>query len=1040
MSVTVRPPSEEIDEVGRPRPMVFISHAAADRELVRREIVDLLKDNGVDYWYAETDILPTKEWEVSIRQGLERCNWFLVVMTPRSALSDWVRWEVHWAFEEKQRVIPVLLEPCDKKSWDLRLQALQYVPFYPDRARGRTLLLTLLGLSPQPCSTVFAPAPPNPDTTAAAPQSGVLGEARQSKVSGADDSDLRVVREAWGTAGPTAALAAAEQFAASADEAKLIGLMRLLSDRAEPAGTPLIFRFLAHPSERLRRAAQAALQSVGWPRAVAVALDCARGADLAHHGWLLDGLTALEAHAESVALLDRLTRVLRGDLRNRAILLLERKRLALTLEATAALFREHQSPYRLIRVLGQGLYAAAYLARHDDTDMNVVVRVLLPEFTRRTQVRDEFLELGRRAARLVHQNLVRTVETRAIDERDLYYTVRDYIEAPTLQRLHDQRRVFTLVEVLAIMRQTLDALSPAHRQGIAHGGVKPSNLFMCPDGRLILGDPSLPPQVGLDLARLAYDYRYTAPETFRGGPIPKSRPSMEPASDLYSLGCVTYELICGEPPFVSDNPFELAGMHLRDPIPPLDAPGVEVGSVGFGVLMQLLAKEPVKRFASLAEALAAVESWAKMLSPRKGASDEPPPTPVRAEEQSPSDQFVPPRHVPLLPYGTLNSIVPAKQLQGGTPLPRAQDTPFPQEKPPAQPVTLDRAAGSSSLSPMSDPANGLPGGAGAEAIPGYEILGVLGHGGMGIVYKARQINADRLVALKMILAGGHARPEEMARFRTEAEAIARLQHPHIVQVFEVGEHNGLPFFSLEFCPGGSLDQKLAGMPLPPQEAAALVAKLAQGVQAAHAARVLHRDLKPANVLLAADGTPKVIDFGLAKKLDARGVTLPGSVMGTPSYMAPEQAGGAGQELGPAVDVYALGAILYECLTGRPPFRAATVLDTMRQVVSEEPVPPRQLNAQVPRDLETVCLKCLQKEPGKRYDSAQALADDLQRFLRQEPILARPATRRERLAKWCRRNPMVVLLLVLAALLLGTTLTATALLYKSAIEARQNQNP
>jgi serine/threonine-protein kinase len=265
--------------------------------------------------------------------------------------------------------------------------------------------------------------------------------------------------------------------------------------------------------------------------------------------------------------------------------------------------------------------------------------------------------------------------------------------------------------------------------------------------------------------------------------------------------------------------------------------------------------------------------------------------------------------------------------------------------------------------PAGEPTRALPAperpaplGEAASKPPGYEVLGELGRGGMGVVYKAKQINADRLVALKMILAGGHAGPDLLTRFRTEAEAIARLQHPHVVQVFEVGTHNDLPFFSLEFCPGGSLDKKLAGTPLPPIKAATLVGKLARGVQAAHKARVLHRDLKPANVLLAADGTPKVTDFGLAKKLDGRGVTIPGVIMGTPSYMAPEQACGKGAELGPAVDVYALGAILYECLTGRPPFRAATVLDTLRQVVWEEPVPPRQLNAQVPLDLEMVCLK------------------------------------------------------------------------------------
>jgi serine/threonine protein kinase len=257
-------------------------------------------------------------------------------------------------------------------------------------------------------------------------------------------------------------------------------------------------------------------------------------------------------------------------------------------------------------------------------------------------------------------------------------------------------------------------------------------------------------------------------------------------------------------------------------------------------------------------------------------------------------------------------------------------------------------------------------------VPGYQILGVLGRGGMGVVYKARQLSPPRTVALKMIRDGGHAGTEALARFRTEAEAAARLQHPNIVQIYEVGEHNGQPFFSLEFCPWGSLDKKLAGTPVPPPEAVNLVQKLARAMQAAHEARVIHRDLKPANVLLAADETPKITDFGLARKLDEAGQTQTGDKLGTPSYMAPEQAAG-NKEVGTAADVYALGAILYECLTGRPPFRAATPEATRAQVQEQEPVPPRRLNRQAPRDLETVCLKCLEKEPGRRYASALALA-------------------------------------------------------------------
>src|SRR5947208_7487868 len=240
---------------------------------------------------------------------------------------------------------------------------------------------------------------------------------------------------------------------------------------------------------------------------------------------------------------------------------------------------------------------------------------------------------------------------------------------------------------------------------------------------------------------------------------------------------------------------------------------------------------------------------------------------------------------------------------------------------------------------------------------------------MGVVYRARQTKLNRPVALKMVLAGGHAGPAERVRFLAEAEAIAGVQHPGIVQVYEFGTCGEQPYFALELCPGGSLAAKLAGTPLPPQEAAALVEKIARAVQAAHDSGIVHRDLKPDNVLFAADGSPKVTDFGLARKVEGdSGLTKTGAIMGTPSYMAPEQATGQ-KDVGPAADVWALGAILYECLTGRPPFRAANALDTVLQVASDDPVPPRKLVPGVPKDLETVCLKCLQKEPGRRYASA-----------------------------------------------------------------------
>jgi eukaryotic-like serine/threonine-protein kinase len=313
------------------------------------------------------------------------------------------------------------------------------------------------------------------------------------------------------------------------------------------------------------------------------------------------------------------------------------------------------------------------------------------------------------------------------------------------------------------------------------------------------------------------------------------------------------------------------------------------------------------------------------------------------------------------------------------------------------------------------------------APPGYEIRGELGRGGMGVVWKARQLRPSRDVALKVLRAGLPSDLEARRRFRAEAEALARLQHPGIVQVYEVGEHEGRPFFSLEFCAGGSLANKLAGGPLPPAEAAALVEAVARAVGVAHRAGIVHRDLKPANLLLAADGTPKVTDFGLAKSLtqDGQQLSRSGTVLGTPAYAAPEQFDGAA---GAAADVYALGAILYECLTGRPPFQAATVLETLALVRTREPVSVRQQQPGVPRDLETICLKCLEKEATHRYGSAEGLAGDLQRFREGRPVTARPVSRPERLRRWARRNPLTSGLAALLALALTAGLTTASALW------------
>jgi WD40 repeat protein/serine/threonine protein kinase len=302
-------------------------------------------------------------------------------------------------------------------------------------------------------------------------------------------------------------------------------------------------------------------------------------------------------------------------------------------------------------------------------------------------------------------------------------------------------------------------------------------------------------------------------------------------------------------------------------------------------------------------------------------------------------------------------------------------------------------------------------------LPDYRIRQLIRRGGMGAVYLAQDVKLGRQVALKMILGGHYAGENVLMRFRTEAEAIARLQHPHIIQIYEIGDRDGLPFLALEYCSGGNLEERLAGAPLEPAPAAHLVVLLAQAVHAAHHAGVIHRDLKPANVLFLADGTPKITDFGLAKMLDSdSNQTRSGELLGTPSYMAPEQAAGKNLEVGPPADVYARGAILYKLLTGRPPFRAPTPAETLLQVLENDPVPPGRLVPKTPRDLETICLKCLQKEPARRYTSASDLADDLQRYLRGDPIRAKPAGSWERVSKTVHRHPTTAALALALVLL------------------------
>jgi serine/threonine protein kinase len=355
-------------------------------------------------------------------------------------------------------------------------------------------------------------------------------------------------------------------------------------------------------------------------------------------------------------------------------------------------------------------------------------------------------------------------------------------------------------------------------------------------------------------------------------------------------------------------------------------------------------------------------------------------------------------------------------------------------------VLQTEASGNASLPQPVTPAGQLPT---LKYFGDYELLEEIARGGMGIVYKARQVSLDRIVAVKLLLRGEYASEDFIKRFRVEASAAASLQHPNIVAIHEVGVHQGQHYFAMDLVDGPNLAQLLRDGPLPAMRAAGYVRIIAEAIHFAHTRRILHRDIKPSNVLIDANDQPRVTDFGLAKQLVGTGstpsdsisqevpeamerspadsLTLSGQVLGSPGYMPPEQASGQREKIGVTSDVYSLGAILYHALTGRPPFAGQSVADTLKQVENKEPIAPRLLSPSVPRDLETICLKCLQKEPGKRYMSAEALAAELGRFLCDEPIQAHPVSRPEKIWRWCRRNPVVASLtaVIVVAVIAGT---------------------
>jgi serine/threonine protein kinase len=870
-----------------------------------------------------------------------------------------------------------------------------------------------------------------------------------------------------------------ERRMVAADENELPRLLGLLAQTGDIGCVPTVFRYLAHPGRAVRTEARNAIHSLGWQK-VSSAIDAlARAGDAPAIGHVLDGLSAFKADPEVVGILDRLAVILKGDLRTRAIQLLERKRLGLELNVITDLFKEIHSPYQIDKALGQGLLTAAYLAHTDGGDLKVVVRILRSEFVNQPHIRALFLDLSRKWLPVVHENLAVTLEVRDFQERNIYFAVRHYVDGVTLQKALEQGKRFEPHAVVALLRALASALVSVHRQGLSHGGVKPSNIFLCEGGRVILGDPSLPLQViGVAPQRLSYDYRYAAPEMFGGNGEPG------PQSDLYSLGCVAYELASGQPPFVSDNYVELAARHLHEAIAPPSQRGSRLGRVGDEVLLKMLARSPADRYPDAMTALSALmgiridyrrplpspaymhhplvsdasldglrgaesiigfdaasastegsdaethgsvrmspaEEKEKPLRAIERVGRSPSPAQVSEPDSSPAQdevahQFRPqPKTVEM--EKRVQKIVEQLRTKGKDLAPIAPIPPQGAEKPNALEDTEARIG---APAPLEQVDASFPLGLGNEemrTLGRFQLLERVGHGGFGTVWRARDMQLDRIVAIKIPHAGLLSDGQHWERFQREARAAAQLLHPNIVPLYEIATIDGIPVLVSAFVEGVPLSELIKSRRLTFRESAELIAQIAEALGYAHHRGLVHRDIKPGNIIvsradigrvrqgeeetrsggerhLASPLTPMIVDFGLAVRAEAETVmTVEGQLIGSPAYMSPEQASGHGHNVDVRSDIYSLGTMFYQLLCGELPFPGPKTL-IVHQVLYEEPRPPRSINPKIPRDLETICLKAIAKKPDRRYATARELADDLRRWLEGDPIAARPSTRVER---------------------------------------------
>ncbi len=599
--------------------------------------------------------------------------------------------------------------------------------------------------------------------------------------------------------------------------------------------------------------------------------------------------------------------------------------------------------WQLVRELGRGGMGAVFEA-HDAAGVPAAIKVLLPRYSGDSAA---LLRLDREARSLRaidHPNVVRCIDAAVAPGTPVPFVALELVRGTDLQRLLIERRRLPLGEALALIREITSGLTAAHRAGVVHRDLKPGNVLVGDDGAVKLADFGLARRdvesIPLTLSGAAMGTpRFMAPEQIHGRAI-------DARTDVYAVGCLIHQLATGDPPFLGGSLQEIFRQHEQAPRPRLGDRVPDAPDALSDLVARCLAVAPEDRPADGAAVLTALDAIGPPTakSPERGAG-----------RTAPAPRFDP--------------------AAGGT----------------------EPNAGSPEPAP------------GAEIGP-YRLIEEIGRGGMGVVYRAEHPALRRMVALKILLAGDQAPEEAVARFLREARAVAKLgHHPHIVPVHDVGSAGRLRYLAMHFVEGRPLDGLIAAGEVTPRRAAALARKIALGLQHAHDHGLLHRDVKPHNVLVTREGEPQITDFGLAKELagdaePADGVkTVEGALVGSPSYMPPEQAGEDGAEVDARSDVYGVGATLYHMLTGEPPFRGDSLINVIKKVLSDPPDPPRKRNPAVDRDLDSICLKCLEKERERRYESAGALADDLARWLDGRPVVAKPVGLGRRLGLWARRN-------------------------------------